>query len=968
MKPLEGLGGVPGPESGALSEVATELKLDETKKEVMQKATEMTDGYVTQGTALLNDKFPLTPKQGAKIVAIPNTKVLVSANASLPVGGAGGSYDLKKGFNLKLDPKQAKIPLGKLPKVPKLPSLAGLEIVGDWDVDLEKQEAKIKASVKLPPAIKKAGAQISNQVNLRATPDRVIVDEVRVGPIDVDIAGLKVNKFQIQYLREPNQWDGQGKACLIGSACLDMIPPNGGVTIRDGTLSRAGATLFFPPPGIPLYAGVNLERVGFGIGLEPTRIFGSARVGLAHFIKLDGRIFVAFPTAQNPFILDRKEVGDSFPPYLYGKRFNKFTFGATAEAYVDVPVIGETKLGGAYALYEYPGYVAFGGGYSADVLGLLTLRGGIAAEADAERGAFDIHGEVKACLELDPLSLCSGATGHVSRGPGGTGGAGVCIDWGLTTIGGGVRWNDLSDPYIWPIDGCKWSPFRIQVRQSVAASKAKGKRRSADRLVRASSSRKVRARESQVGVRAPGVYTVKVEKDKPNPVLRLDGAGGAPAIRVSGPGGTLEAPADKGFVKSADNTLRVLRFKNQYAQMTSVGFQGAKPGVYTVQTLPGSAPVVSVQQATDPPDAKVTGKVTGKGRNRVLRYDVRKRAAQNVVFSEVTASGAAKVIGRTAGGKGRIRFRSAPGHGRRTILAQFELTGISAERKRVTTFTPQSPVIARPRGVRLRRKGGRLLVSWKKVPGAASYEVAVAPSSRRMVFATTRGTRAALKVPRWVSGGVTVRARDDLRDSLLTPRRSFRAVGSQPSPFRVLKKCKIGKRGIKCLPPKRLCAGRRATIVAEPGRVARGTARKDVIVGTDGNDRIEGRGGNDLICGGGGADTIMGGRGNDRLRGGNGADDLLGGLGNDRIRGGSGNDRLLGEAGNDGLRGDAGNDSITGDSGRDKLSSGPDRDTLVGGRGNDRLNGGRGKDRLNGGVGRDRLRDGSRGRARDATP
>ena len=33
---------------------------------------------------------------------------------------------------------------------------------------------------------------------------------------------------------------------------------------------------------------------------------------------------------------------------------------------MDVPVIGETKLGSAYVLYEYPGYVAFGGGYSAE--------------------------------------------------------------------------------------------------------------------------------------------------------------------------------------------------------------------------------------------------------------------------------------------------------------------------------------------------------------------------------------------------------------------------------------------------------------------------------------------------------------------------------------------------------------------------------------------------------------------------
>ncbi len=671
--------------------------------------------------------------------------------------------------------------------------------MGDWDVNLDKQEAKIKASVKLPPSITKAGVQISNQVNLRPQPDRVIVDEVRVGPVDVNIKALKVDKFQIQYKREPNQWDGQGKACLIGTACLDMIPPNGGITIKNGDLERAGASLIFPQPGLPLWSGVNLERVGFGLGLRPTRIFGNARVGVAQFIKLDGRIFVALPTSAEPFVMNRNEVGNDYPPHLYGSKFTRFTFGASASALVDVPVIGETKLGSAYVVYEYPGYLAFGGGYDATVLDLVGIRGGIAAEADADQGVFDIHGEVKACLYLADLDLCSGATGHVSRGRGGTGGGGACVDLGLVTVGGGVKWKDLGDPYIWPIDGCKWSPFRIQVRQSAAAARRKGKgpRASATQLVRGNASRAVLARESKVGVSQAGTYTIKVERDKPSPVLRLDGVGTAPAIRVSGPGGVLEAPAGKGFVKTPDNKMRIMRYQGRLAKITSIGFQKATPGTYTVQVLPGSSPVVAVRQATDPPDAKVKGKVSGKGRNRVLRYEVARRPSQKVVFSEVTASGASQVIGSTAGGRGRIRFRSAPGSGRRTIIAQFNLDGISAERKRVTSFRPQSPVLARPKGLKLRRKGARVRVSWKKVSGATAYEVAVTPSSRRMVFARTRGRRATLKVSAWDKGRVTVRAVDDLRQSPVAGRR-FKAVARRPSAFRSFPKCKVTKKKINC--------------------------------------------------------------------------------------------------------------------------------------------------------------------------
>ena len=797
FKPVEELADIPAREKGAVKQLADSLRLDETKPELMQPATKLTDSYVSEGKAMLNDKFPVTPSQASSLISMPQADTLFSAKADLPVGGA--SYSPSNGFNLKLDPAKATIPLGKLPKPPKLPSLGGLEIVGDWDVNLDKQEAKIKASVKLPPSITKAGVQISNQVKLTATPDRVIVDEVRIGPIDVNVAALKVNKFQIQYKRQNDEWDGQGKACLIGTACLDMIPPAGGVTIKNGDLGRAGATLAFPPPGIPLTAGVNLERVGFGLGLRPTRIFGSARIGVGSLIKLDGSMFVAFPTSENPFVLDRKEVGNGYPGHLYGSRFNRFTLGASAEALVVVPVIGETKLGGAYVVYEYPGYMAFGGGYDARVLDLVGIRGGIAAEADVDQGVFDIHGEIKACLYLADLDLCSGATGHVSRGRGGTGGGGACVDLGLVTVGGGVRWNDLSDPYIWPIDGCRWSPFRVQVRQSAVAARKKGKgpKASATQLVRGNASRAVLARESQVGVSQAGTYTIKVEKDKPSPVLRLDGIGTAPAIRVSGPGGVLEAPAGKGFVKTPDNKMRIMRYQGKLAKITSIGFQKADPGTYTVQVLPGSSPVVAVRQATDPPAAKVKGKVTGKERNRVLSYEVARRPSQKVVFSEVTASGASQVIGSTVGGKGRLRFRSYPGGGRRTIVAQFSLDGINAERKRVTTFKPQSPLMARPKGVKLSRKGARLRVSWKRVTGARAYEVAVAGASRRMVFARTRGRRATLKVPAWDKGRVTVRAVDDMRQSPVAGRR-FRAVAKRPSAFRSFPRCKVSKKKINC--------------------------------------------------------------------------------------------------------------------------------------------------------------------------
>ncbi len=95
----------------------------------------------------------------------------------------------------------------------------------------------------------------------------------------------------------------------------------------------------------------------------------------------------------------------------------------------------------------------------------------------------------------------------------------------------------------------------------------------------------------------------------------------------------------------------------------------------------------------------------------------------------------------------------------------------------------------------------------------------------------------------------------------------------------------------------------------------RGTASRDVIVGSNGSDRLRGRGGNDLICAGEG-DMVWGNEGNDHIVA-HGAAFMRGGAGNDRIIGGAGDDRMLGGPGNDVLFGGPGSDFFGGCGGHD---------------------------------------------------
>ena len=911
FEPIVGLSDIPGLERGAIAALGTELGLNETNTKLMDKATQLTDSYVAEGRALLNDKFPVIPTDAADVLTMPQAKSLISAEAKIPVGSA--TYNPKDGLNLKLDPKKASIPLGPLPKPPKLPKLGGLEIVGDFDVDLEKREAKIKASVVLPKTITKNGLKLENEVILRATPDEIIVDEVRVGPTDAEVGAVKVEGFKIQYKREGDEWLGAAKVTVAD------VGIGARVQLKGGRIVFLGANVDFPRPGIPVFKGVFLEKIGFGAGFDPTRFTGSVGVGALQIISVDGRLLFAFPSSRTPYIFRREEVGNEFPAFLEGSKFTRTTIGAAGSVAVQVPAIGRVQLATGYVVYEFPGYIAFGGGFNYDFLGVVSLNGGISGEVDAGKPAFNLHGSIRACV-VD--IVCGGAMGNISGGPRGAGGVGGCVEALGINIGGGVKWNELDDPYLWPFDGCRWTPFRIDVRAVRTAA---------------------------------GDHTIDVKRGQPSPALKLFGQGGPPQVRVRGPGGQVLSDTNKGLDMSRGGKIRILRFKgNKHAgPFTVVGLQNADPGRYTVSTLPGSPAVTRVARATDQPEAKVSGRVTGKGRRRVLRYNVRDRVRQKVIFQEVTSSGASQTIGSTTrGGKGRIRFRSAPGGGRRKVLAQFELDSIPAELKRVTTFQPQTIKLRRPRRLRVRRRGNSLRVSWRKVSGATRYEVGARLSGRRMTFRTTRRTKTTLRVPAWRSGRVYVRAVDgDLRQSGLARSRRFKAKGRQPSPFRPLLSCRVRGTRIVCSEQKQRCYGRTPTISASAGRRLRGTRGRDVIVGGSGSDRIDGRGGNDIICSGGGNDRISGGAGSDRISGGAGRDRIAGQAGNDRIDGGSGADRIKGGSGNDRISGGSGNDVVAGGEGRG-------RDTINAGSGNDRIEtrDRNARDRVNCGPGRDRAR------------
>ncbi|CAK0772714.1 hypothetical protein WCLP8_4910001 [uncultured Gammaproteobacteria bacterium] len=158
-------------------------------------------------------------------------------------------------------------------------------------------------------------------------------------------------------------------------------------------------------------------------------------------------------------------------------------------------------------------------------------------------------------------------------------------------------------------------------------------------------------------------------------------------------------------------------------------------------------------------------------------------------------------------------------------------------------------------------------------------------------------------------------------------------------------------------------------VANETATVITGTARNDLLLGSDHDETLVGLESSDLIDAGGGDDTLRGGEGADRLDGGDGFDtadysdsaigvraDLNARVGQggtaeadvylniEGVSGSTWSDQLYGDAGTNALKGNAGADTLDGRAGDDLLDGGSGDDVLIGGTGADSLLGGDGTD------------------------
>ena len=733
--------------------------------ETAKRQFDAIDFYVARGPVRING-ITFTPSGGASVVVLPNLNRIISARASLRWGGMTVRGPRAVNFN----PRSNIGTLGKRRRPGSsapygrfvvdefdpgrgLTNIAGFGLDGKVTLSFVgingERMSEGRLRLRLPGGFRalggeapsgEAAALASNRggptfSSLAISMPQALLGPVRVsdlsfryernGGIDGDRnAGTSCNR---------DEWKARLNVFLAGGSQgglkLTPPPPQNGLGFCDGRFKHFGGDLQFGNTRPQIFPGVFLNSLGFNIQLSPTVLRGRGVLSAGDISEVDGELQMIFASPS--------------APYQQGPlRLTTTTIIGSGGLALNAPFFGRIPLGGGVLVYSYPDFVSFDGSARVVVPG-MSIEGRLGGAARIGARLFSIQGGATACLGGVSGGACIGGDAWITST-----GAVACLNIGPLHPGAGLEWRTRSLT-IWPLDGCKPSRYWVTVGT---------------------------ARASQTSS-----STFRVRSSERIKFVKLTGRGGAPRIRLTGPGGRSVVAADERFNTDASRTMQVVR--SAAAGATFIGVKGR--GTYRIETLPGSVPIGSVAASRPGYDTNFRARVTGRGATRTLVYDARRRGRQRVTFVEVGQT-TFKPIVTVRGGRGRVRFKPAlaPGRARR-IVAIATVDGVSIPNQTLARFrAPAIPRTGRPRRVSVRRRGRTLSIRWSPVRAARRYGVVVelANGNERQIVVSRR--RRSLRVRRisLTQGGVVRVSAQGARNEFGRPRAArFKRLRRPPS-------------------------------------------------------------------------------------------------------------------------------------------------------------------------------------------
>jgi hypothetical protein len=674
--------------SAAFASAAPKAKLN-----AADRALATRDPVISRQAVRVNG-LDIIPAAGAVVAIIPNdyrlasretrTGYIVSSNATIRVG----NVVLQSGkvrIALPYGTRTAHVFDFDLKR--DVPFLKDLPLTGGVQGDLVDQATLLPAHVMLPGVFTdpSTGKGLSAEVTLRTTNrDGILLDGIEVRAPHVFLGGVALNDLFFRYRRADESYEGGGQV---------LFPPQydsitGSIGFQGGAFKYLKLAYDAGPgsTGIVIGPGVSMLHLAGAFRLNPTELDADTVIGMG---VASGR--------GCPAVGVRASLNQHFspPPYVLD-----------AHGSVELECI---PLSQGFLHIDGDGYVSFGGSLDYNFV-LFSLKAQVTAQYLDPH--FQVDGNARGCIgDLG----CLGGEAVISDK-----GMGFCADFGVTHAGAGFFYPPVAT-FANPVTAIAGILNNTTVMLS---SCNVGQFQTLPKIGSA----------AQAG--APRTFPVTDSKQAL--VVAVRGAHEVPQVKLSGPGGrVVQAPAG-GPVRNANEVV----FHNP-ADDTEY-FLVSKPakGTWSIEPLAGSPAVTDVKIAEAQADPKITGKLRHHGRGYELRYRWQKTSGQTVTFVE-KAPGGERILGTPKGTTGTLRFSPSDASGTaRKIVAQVELNGHPQANVDIASYSAAPTRLAKPGGVRVKRIGNRVQVTWNAVAGGSGYLVSAKISDgRRLVIPVHSSTR-----------------------------------------------------------------------------------------------------------------------------------------------------------------------------------------------------------------------------------
>ncbi|MEP6954368.1 MAG: hypothetical protein ABI950_09940 [Solirubrobacteraceae bacterium] len=656
------------------------------------------DPFVSTRTVRING-IDFAPRPGAAIVLLPDQNIVLSANASMSLGGVPIQSGLVELYVPRGHGSAGTVHIDdyKLSEQAKRIGLGSFPFDGSIGLDFAYHRSQLPVHVTLPNVFTLGdGDAIEGAVTLSTDNQSSLrLDSVHVTVPDAFLGPMEIQNLFFDYQREGNAWSGGANIVFPEISLLaSPPPPDQGFGIKDGSFDHLGATLAFNP-AVELFPGVGLTHIGFTIGLNPTRFSGNVGLNALDVVDVDGSLVGVFASPGAPYTIPA-DAGAGLEP-VAGRRLTSTSFAVGGDTSIVTPV-GRIGLGSGYALYQYPDYAEFGGGFFYGFHDIFSIDGHITGFVQVSRRRFDVEGGMHACVAV---LGCTGVDAVISSN-------GIAACWSQPIlfahidVGFGYHWGDsLPDIYLL---GCDIGPYTAHA-----------------------------ARAAQAG----GARTVTIPAGLPFANVRVRGSGDAPRVTLTGPNGErVETPATENLADDA----RFVLVRQPQSDTTFIGIRHPAAGTWTITAQADSAPVLDVASANGLAAPDVHAQVAGTGLQRTLRYRVTPQPGQQISFAE-RGPATWRVLGSATSSHGVLRFHPDAGPaGQRQIVALVSHLGLPSREIRVADFHAAAPgAPGWPVHLRVVRTGRRLTVRWGASGGAVRYAVTVDLSDGRRLLFLRRG-------------------------------------------------------------------------------------------------------------------------------------------------------------------------------------------------------------------------------------